>query len=228
MSITPVMLPSSIWARCQGPLLSRTVSRILLIAVEEWARFGFQIVVGDKVLQQGGKEHRRGYYKRVGTYWREGTGHGYDGKDREEYWSSAFICWVMQRAGVLPSEFPFSRRHSKYIHHAIQNRQQRLQGAAFRGWRLDEYAPKVGDLVCYTRSPWMTGYDKAKAHDQYSAHGDIVVHVEPRREIWAIGGNVKDSVSLRIIKTDSRGRLDPKISKDQDWFCVIENRLPRD
>ena len=86
-------------------------------------------MVGKKTIQRGGREHRRGYYQRVGDYWRGGTGLRYDGRDREHYWSSAFICWVMRRAGVLPSEFPSTRRHSEYIHHAIQNRLQRRQGA---------------------------------------------------------------------------------------------------
>ncbi len=228
MSITPFSLPSTIRSSCAGPLFGGSIPRILLVAVEEWRRFGFQIVVGNKITQAGGREHRGGYYQRVGDYWRGGPGLSYDGRDREHYWSSAFICWVMRRAGVLVSEFPSTRRHSEYIHHAIQNRQRSLRGAAFRGWRLDEHAPQLGDLVCYSRSGWMKSYDKAKAHDRYSAHGDIVVHVEPNREIWTIGGNVKDSVSLRILKTDTRGRLDPKLNKDNDWFCVIENRLPRD
>ena len=228
MFMIPYMQPSPLWNSSQPPARPNTIKRILQVAIEEWAWFGSQVVLGKSVIQRGGQEHHRHYFQRVGDYWREGAGvSGKDGRDRNDYWSAAFICFVMRKAGVPESEFPSTRRHSKYIHHAIQNVENLRGGAAFHGWRLHEHAPKVGDLVCYSRSGWMRGYDQAKNHERYSAHGDIVVHTRPPHEIWTIGGNVRDSVSLRILYTDYQGYLDSAMNSHQRWFCVIENKLPR-
>ena len=227
MGTTPFMLSSAIWRGHAGLVRSRTVQRIVEVCVQEWVRFGHTILVGNRIVHRGAKETQRGFHQRVGDYWRGGAGHKFDGKDTEEYWSSTFICWVMRRAGLLEGEFPSTRRHSLYIHRALQSATLPDGGAVFQGRRLGDYAPKVGDLVCYSRSSWMNGYDKARSHEKYSAHGDIVIHVERPRHIWTIGGNVGDSVGLRILNTDARGRLDPKLNPTSAWFCAIENHLPR-
>ena len=46
---------------------------------------------------------------------------------------------------------------------------------------------------------------------------------EARGRIHAIGGNVKDSVTMSLYPVDSRGRLVPFAGKT--WFMVVEKRV---
>ena len=43
------------------------------------------------------------------------------------------------------------------------------------------------------------------------------------RYVHAIGGNVKDSVTMSLYPVDSRGRLVPFAGKS--WFMVVEMRV---
>jgi hypothetical protein len=41
--------------------------------------------------------------------------------------------------------------------------------------------------------------------------------------VYAIGGNVKDSVTMSLYPADTRGRLVP--SSGHPWMMVVENRV---
>ena len=213
----PTTLPPDVLNRA-GPA---TIGRIIRIALDEWHRFGHQVVIGDDIIHEGGREDRAGYRQRVGLFWRYGTGKRYDGADRDQAWSAAFISYVMRSAGVADHLFPRSIRHSEYIHFAQQNELTADPDAAFVAHRLLSYVPKPGDLVAYTRGSNLS-YDRAARRTRYKSHTDIVVYVRAG-EIGVIGGNVKHSVSLKRLIAGAGGRL-----RDQtkDWFAVIENRLP--
>lgn len=197
-------------------LHSRTTSfkqRVKEIAEQEW-RFFCQ---GQK------KEYEYGYYQRVGDYWREGVGIGYrDGRDTQHPWSAAFISWVMKKAGA-GDKFKYSSWHSDYITDAIQKRESNDSSASFKGYKLNEIAPQVGDLVCFS-----SGEDKGKVNynttGRYRAHCDIVVATK-LDEIDVIGGNVGESVSKKSYKVDSQGYL---IDTSRSWFVVIQNLLQLD
>jgi hypothetical protein len=133
---------------------------------------------------------------------------------------ATFISYVMREAGVTDKQFKRATAHAKYIHFAMQNRA--LPGAAFVGRRLNEYRPKEGDLVCAARDGSGITFDKAVKQDAYKSHSDIVVYVRPG-EIGTIGGNVGDSVTLKILTTDPGGFLNDRTAK---WFAILENRLP--
>ena len=90
------------------------------------------------------------FYKRIGDYWREGLGLKFDGRDRNVPWSAAFISWVIKKAGA-GNKFKYSGRHSKYIRDAIKKRKMNERRAAFKGYRINEVVPQVGDLVCASR-----------------------------------------------------------------------------
>lgn len=70
-------------------------------------------------------------------------------------------------------------------------------------------------MICYGREG-EGGYD---ATGSYLSHCDIVVAKRPG-EIEAIGGNVGDSVTKRILATDNKGLL---IDRQNNWFTVIRN-----
>jgi hypothetical protein len=199
-----------------------TIHRILLTAIQEWSFFGGQTQFHRRSTRRGGRENQKGYYQRVGLYWHKALGMNLDGRDRDTPWSAAFISYVMLASGVDSHDFKGASAHSRYIHRAIQNRVQNLANAKFLGRRITEYAPKEGDLVCYSREGANMTYDKAIKRDSYTSHCDIVVYVR-QGEIGVIGGNVSDSVTLKIVQVDARGFL---TDRSHPWFAVLENRLP--
>lgn len=197
-----------------GSTLTRFRQLVKQIAEQEWEFFGR----GSK------KETQEGFYQRVGQYWQEGlnlnlNGRSVNSKGSRIPWSAAFISWVMKKAGA-GDRFKRSARHSVYIRDAIQKRKTNDSSAAFKGYRLNEVVPQVGDLVCASRGSdaGKVGYDTTR---DYEAHCDIVVATQPGK-IEVIGGNVSDSVSKKTLKTDAQGHL---IDTSSPWFVVIKTLL---
>jgi hypothetical protein len=210
-----------------------TIHRIIYVALQEWSYFGgtYESLKGN--VRAGHNQTESPYYKRVGEYWRYGSGNkGLDGKDKN-FWSATFISYVLRKAGVSDHDFHRNARHSKYIHFAIQNRVKHMVGAKFVGRRITEYRPKEGDVICNSRDKANMTYDKAITHDDYDGHCDIVVYVRPG-EIGVIGGNVgansngfspgHRTVGLRARALTSGGYL--KNRKSDPFFAILENRLP--
>jgi hypothetical protein len=184
--------------------------RLADIARQEWELFGR----GTK------KEKQEGFWQRIGVYWREGVGVNLDGRNSNP-WSAAFISWVLKTAGA-GNRFKYSARHSVYIRDAIAKRKNNDPNAAFKGYRINEVAPQVGDLVCASRGidVGKVGYDTTR---DYQSHCDIVVAIKPGR-IDLIGGNVGNSVSLKTLTVDSQGKI-TKLPRNSSWFVVIKNLL---
>ena len=62
----------------------------------------------------------------------------------------------------------------------------------FRGHRVTEYAPKLGDLIHHNRDGGTLSFDFARANTGYPSHSAIVVDFELRngvRHAVTIGGN---------------------------------------
>jgi phage replication-related protein YjqB (UPF0714/DUF867 family) len=200
---------------------SRTTSfqqRVKEIAEQEWRFF----------CRGQRKEEEYGYYQRVCDYWREGVGIGYrDGRDTQYRWSAAFISWVMKKAGA-GDKFKYSSWHSDYIIDAIEKRDD--PSASFKGYRLTEIAPKVGDLVCFS-----SGEDRGEVdyntRKRYRSHCDVVVATRAGK-IDVIGGNVHKSVYLKTLNVDPQGYLIDNtrclIEDTECWFVVIQNLLQLD
>lgn len=200
-----------------------TIGRIVLTAIREWNGFGQHVISGARTVKVGKKEHQAGYRKKVGVYWKVGTGQSYDGSNRDVAWSATFISYVMKMSGVSPLDFERSIRHSEYIYNAIQAAKRESPFAAFVGHPIKDYSPKIGDLVAYSRTDKPMTFQRAAKSERYKSHTDIVVYVR-QGEIGVIGGNVGDSVALKRVKTDASGRVK---DKHHDWFAVLENRLPQ-
>lgn len=197
-----------------GAAAQTPYQRAVEIARQEWHRFGEQTIdVDGKLVKKGGQEADEGYYRRVGDYWKEGVGSNLTGKDTNEPWSAAFMSWVMKKAG-MGDRFSYSDWHATYIRNSILARRRDDHSFAFWGYRVSEKAPQVGDLVGYARSGG-TSYDYQPT--VYPSHTDLVVAVHPG-EIEVIGGNVLDSVSKKILKTDKNGLL---VDKNHRWIVVM-------
>ena len=131
----------------------------------------------------------------------------------------------MAHSGIPASEFPRDGRHGAYLA-SLYDRQQRGARLAFQLHAPNEYAPKPGDLVCAgTSGPTWRYADSKTAHrrlDSAASHCDIVTDVRGGY-LQAVGGNVKNSVTMSLYPVDSRGRLVPFAGKT--WLVVVEKRV---
>lgn len=175
-------------------------------AVGQWERFKFG----------QGKETIDPFFRMVGEMWAQ-IQLPHDGRD-DIPWSAAAISFMVRRAatehpGYL--DFRFAASHSKYIHDAI--RRAGVAGAPFHGVRLFEQKPQLGDLVARSREEPIS-FDQAAASDAFKSHTDIIVAIHADA-VYAIGGNVSNSVSLtRYAKTDGG-----HVSEEGGVFALLVN-----
>ena len=216
---------AGLWSCASAPERSLGLTeyrqRVVAVAEREWRYFG---------RHQRGRARRNGYREdnprhadRIRRYWRAGVGRTVSSP--KVAWSGAFISYVIRAAGA-GGRFAYSGSHSPYIRRAIRAARSGDAGASFQGHRLDDVAPRPGDLVC---NALVDGVDYDNLPRYWAGHCDIVVAVR-RGSIDVIGGNLSDTVGKRTLLTDSRGRLrehqprriDPSVKR---WFVVIETRL---
>jgi hypothetical protein len=201
------------------PTASAKVSMVLL-AVQEWARYGRQTIVyprtgAARTEQLGVKE--KDAPERINAYWQSVGKPSLSGLD-DVPWSAAFISWDIESAGVSRDRFCPDARHTIYVERMVER--ARRPGAAFIPRHLNERAPQVGDLICAARDDGKTTLEDL---DRGPGHCDIVVEVRPG-EVHAIGGNVDDSVTRSVFPLDASGFLSPISARR--FFTVVENRLP--
>ena len=203
--------------------------KVAYTAWQEWTRFGRSTVVygghaGGYVNRSGVKERSEPLASKIGDYW--GTcGHpDWNGRS-DKPWSGAFVAWVMAHSGISAKEFPREARHGAYLA-SLWDNEQRNRRAAFVLHAPADYAPKPGDLVCTgsTGPTWAHADAKTARRriDANAGHCDVVTDVRGGY-VQAVGGNVKDSVTMSLYPVDSRGRLGPVPGKT--WFMVVEKRV---
>ncbi len=214
---------------CRTAPLNEVRQRIVDLAVQEWAFFGFIVV--DQTLDRasGPGQRRRRRWRRPGraesvrvadsiagygtvtpqggwiidaqnAVWRGPRGVG----SRWRYpWSAAFVSWVMCEAGLgEASLFRRAVAHHVYIDQAIRARGTDSPAAAFAAHDIGEAPVAPGDLLCSARRPAYRSIAERRRQMGVGArtHCDIAVKVDPpRRRILAIGGNVRGAVSLKLL-----------------------------
>lgn len=212
--------------------------RILRIALAEWQDWGGQSAEQPATASEA--ELRN--FPRVLAYWRAvPEGAGPIARNRllyredspalwhEPAWSAAFVSFVMRSAGVDAREFPPSAAHAFYLDALIADATRFPATAPFIPHDVGAHAPRAGDLVCADRSAAPLASWRERAADQgrfRPMHCDIVVRVASGR-VEAVGGNVRDAVTLSRFATDPAGRLLPRPPGEPQWFAVFENRLGR-
>jgi hypothetical protein len=203
--------------------------RVAYTAWQEWTKFGRSTVVyggqaNGYVNRSGVTERSEPLSSKIGDYWGSCGHPSWNGRSSKP-WSGAFVTWTMAHSGVSASDFPRDGRHGGYLA-SLYDRQQRGRSAAFVLHAPNEYSPKQGDLVCTgTSGPTWRHADSRTARrriDSTANHCDIVTDVRGRY-VHAIGGNVKNSVTMSLYPVDSRGRLVPFAGKT--WFMVVEKRV---
>jgi hypothetical protein len=213
--------PASTWQPEAPPPTASAKTSMVLLAVQEWARYGKQVIIypatGQPRTEQLGIKEREAP-ERINDYWKSVGRPNLSGLDSEVPWSAAFISWDIESAGVPRDQFCPDARHTIYVERLVER--ARRPAAAFVPLPLDRRAPKVGDLICASRNGGGTTLENL---DRGPGHCDIVVEVRPG-EVHAIGGNVGDSVTRSVFPLDASGFLSPISARR--FFTVIENRLP--
>ena len=210
------------WARGLVQATAGLREAIVAVAMQEWDWFGRQEVdvTGHKSLP-GKQEDSDDGSERVALYWREGVGEpGITGKDRNQYWSAAFISYVMFKAGAS-ALFRRSDHHQEYIYAAMVAARDKRNDYGYWGARLEDHAPELGDLICAWREERVT-YEDAQKPGSYASHCDLVV-AKTEDTVTVIGGNVSQSVTRRTFRLEN-GKVTPNTYPQA--FAILENRMP--
>ena len=203
--------------------------RIVDVAVQEWAFFGFRVL--DRVNPDDDDNDRPFGQRRRGPrtpqpphiadsiagYWTatpearwilERQNQAWNGPDgiaaRWRFpWSAAFISWVMCEGGVgSPGQFQRAAAHHVYIDQAIRARGAATPQSAFAAYDVGEMAIEPGDLLCSARRPAYRSLADRKSQmgDGARTHCDVIVQVDEKTQrVFAIGGNVGGAVSLKLL-----------------------------
>jgi hypothetical protein len=202
-------------------------NRIAAAAWREWTKFGRSTVVYGGQNSANGYTNRPGMHERseplasrVSEYWGSCGHPEWNGSSRKP-WSGAFVSWVMATAGVRQRDFPPNGRHGGYL----ASLYERQRGGAFTLHAPQDYSPKAGDLVCAgtAGSSWRNADARTakKRIDSTAAHCDVVVDVRGGY-VHAVGGNVKNSVTMSLYLTDGSGRL--AHVHGRPWMLVVQNK----
>lgn len=137
-------------------------------------------------------------------------------------WSAVFISWCVKNAGATTTEFKFAQSHSKFVNKCITNTLQNI--GVFRGRKINEYQPKIGDIIQNNRGGNSYTYEYAKINDSYLSHSAIVIEVgvdNKGRYALTIGGNEGDSIRVKEIRLDKTGYIQQR--KINPYISIIEN-----
>jgi hypothetical protein len=106
------------------------------------------------------------------------------------------------------TQFDRAIAHHTYIDQAIRARDQGAAGTAYVAYDVGERTIEPGDLLCAARRPTYESIDERRSQlgNGIRSHCDIVVKIEPdRSRVLAIGGNVRGSVSLKLLPAEFTG-----------------------
>lgn len=135
-------------------------------------------------------------------------------------WSAAFISYVMAQAGA--SGFRHSPSHIDYIRAAYHD------NGPYSLADPNQTQVALGDMFCYVRNNRMViGYGGlssflASSDASLQSHCDIVVNITPN-EVWLVGGNVANMVTMRKLRLDPQGRAILPRPISNDWVGSDED-----
>lgn len=205
-------------------------SAAVAIALREWRLWGSGYNDNPDYVQRAATmpEREQGLWQRVGEYWWEGmnantptsrwTGK-HDAKGQvfavavngRYAWSAAFISYIMRIAGAGPA-FPYAPDHAYYINYAARPYHD---GKFMIAENPADYAPRLGDLVCYARG-WAVGltFKDLPTKFYFPSHCDIVAG---RRAgiLLVVGGNVDDSVLMTKLSVNAQGILVSEVGRNK-------------
>ena len=137
-------------------------------------------------------------------------------------WSATFVSWCVKTAGATAAEFKFDPTHAVFVKAAIANADSNR--GVFRARPIDEYRPKVGDIIHRNRNNGSITFKQARIRSNYPSHSAIVVEIGMAgggRFARTIGGNESDSIRSTKVALTSDGFVAQRDSNP--FICVIEN-----
>ena len=205
------------------------------VALREWRLWGGHVDDDDGAgyVQRAATmpERQQGLWQRVGEYWWEGmnsaepdarwTGkHDGNGKlfpvavNGDYAWSAAFISYVMRIAGAGP-DFPYAPDHATYINYAARPYHP---GKLLIAENPVDYAPRLGDLLCFPRGPARRlSFKDLPTQQLFPAHCGIVTGGGPG-VLEIVGGNVDDAVTMEHLHANAQGLLS---GNRENWFVIL-------
>lgn len=168
---------------------------------------------------------------RIADYYEAGGGsRNLDPTRNENAWSAAFVSFCVKKSGATADQFKFNLRHSVFVHAAIAN--AAANRGVFRGHRIGEHAPKLGDIIQHNRDGGALTFEFARTHAEYPSHSAIVVGFDTQngvRRAVTIGGNEfmpggSGTVGRKFFALDANGFLDQEAIGPK-LICVVENLL---
>jgi len=164
-------------------------------------------------------EHDPKLSAEIKSFWKE-LGFTFPGVNTA--WSAVFVSACMQRAGATSAEFRFAAAHSEFVFKAIQN--QKMNTGVFRGVRITEKAPELGDVIHNNRGGQTITYNFAANHSAYLSHSAIVVGFAQEagsRFALTVGGNEANSIRTKRVLLDASGLIVQR--KKDPFICLIKN-----
>ncbi|MCY4637273.1 MAG: DUF2272 domain-containing protein [Acidobacteria bacterium] len=196
---------------CPNLPLNEVRRRIVDLAVQEWAFFGFPVVdrtnvdAADRAAQRARRRRRRpnraesarvadsiaGYWavtpqgswilNEQNTAWKGSRGVA----SRWRYpWSAAFVSWIMCEGGLGDADrFQSAVAHHVYIDQAIRANAADGSPGAFTAHDIGTASIVPGDLLCSARRPSYRSIAERRRQMGNGArtHCDIVVELDPSR-----------------------------------------------
>jgi hypothetical protein len=208
----PASASVNVVAIAQPQAAAAGVPPVVAVAKHEFDQF-HGIDEGDQPLRR----HIADYYEAAGG------SRNLDPTSNDNPWSAAFVSFCMKQVGATAAQFKFSMAHSVYIHAAIANA---VAGTGvFRGHRITEHAPKLGDLIHHNRNGGTFDFDFARTHPFYNSHSAIVIDFETRhgvRHAITVGGNESNTVGKKAFPLRPDGLLDQS-ALGVKLISVVEN-----
>jgi hypothetical protein len=213
---------------------------IVAIALREWRLFGSPSDDAPNQTPPSEKpERQRGLWQRVGEYWWLGLDAGsteakWTGKhdangavfpperDVDYPWSAAFVSYVMRIAGA-GSQFPYAPDHAHYIDIAKRQALHETSGWMVTAERSEDYAPRLGDLICEGRDTAANlRYDDLPVGSYFPAHCGFVVDTSMPQQIAVIGGNERDAVTMSHLTVTSDGKLVSDTATGAHFLAILK------
>jgi hypothetical protein len=199
-----------------------------------------------RILAVGYREDDEAVRQRIGNYWaslparqresvfgaQNAVWQASDGRAGwAEYWSAAFIAYVMCKSGLSEREFIRDWAHRSYIGAAVEQRAGTRLGFAYRAIDIEEGSPAAGDLICAAREGEDYAINDLKDFRARPGHGsyhcDIVVGFDvanPRMAgiVYSIGGNVINAVSLTESPMANGRLVRVRVAGARNWFTILK------
>lgn len=230
-----IAAPSDLIAACQAdrdvaavPLdRAQVAQNMLRILREEWFAFGQQsIEIEDGMLKMSRvgvwEDDTEWHSERVLDYWRVlGRVHLTRKTLCTQPWSAVFMSWVMREAGVPSYVFPARAAHWQYLMHFLSEEGED-DDFPFKVHAIADFSPRVGDLICALRGNHANEMLLPHQLARRPMHCDFVLE-KGADFVWALGGNVYNSVSRWRVPLDENGKV-LREKGGRPWVFVVENR----